>query len=119
MKPQTEPKPASAHTPGVFEIMAQWKSHEIQHWLDTTQSNVARALFESAAKIEAERRDLLAACEAIAPAIRNALCETDPSGTVSVAECLDASGRNTFTVTLTLSQANALADAVIRAGGLT
>lgn len=45
--------------------MAQWKSHEIQHWLDTTQSNVARALFESAAKIEAKHRDLLAACEAV------------------------------------------------------
>jgi hypothetical protein len=63
MKGQTKPKPASAHTPGAFEIMAQWKSHEIQHWLDTTQSNVARALFESGAKIEAEHLDLLAACE--------------------------------------------------------
>lgn len=55
-------KPALDDTPGVFEIMAEWRSHEIQHWLDTTTAAHARALFETGAKLEslAENARLMA-----------------------------------------------------------
>ena len=53
-----------ASCPGVFTIMAEFQSHEIANWLETTPSNVARALFETGAKLEAEHAALCAVAEA-------------------------------------------------------
>lgn len=56
---------STPHTPGVFELLQEFRSYEIQSWLDTTPPNVARGLFETGAKLEQERRELLAALKSI------------------------------------------------------
>lgn len=70
------------------------------------------------ARLIASAPDLLAAGQSIADAICKKLCETDGSGTVTFAECLDQCNETEFQVTLTLGEANALADAIAKAKGL-
>ena len=51
---------------GVFTLMCEWPSYEIANWLDVTTPNVARALFETGANMEAERAALLTISERMA-----------------------------------------------------
>lgn len=66
----THMKTKSKFTPGAFQIMAGFKSYEIQHWLDTTPSSVASALFESGAELEQQGRDLLRQRDELAKALK-------------------------------------------------
>lgn len=60
---------------------------------------------------------LVAACEVVAGLAQSALTQTDHSGNITLAECMDEKGTDTFTIELTLAQANALADALALAKG--
>lgn len=53
-----------------FEIMADWKSFEITHWLQTTTPAAARALFETGAELE-KRNKLLEDARKAAAAFMN------------------------------------------------